>query len=279
MDDTCTFWGVAGCHAPNLKKIALALAPLPCSSGEAERSWHELKLNKTKTRNRLSTERIQKMMFVRRFLHLKRKLVRDIDSGLAEWIKKLLRNAARDLASIDNVVPEGGNDDDDLETLRIFNDKIEPGEQGAINGKEPGIGSITLTELRKDNSAKSRLFEKYYNMCFLDKNPEDDPTVDLDDESNWEHRMIQNVVWARRKGYVVETVIIPTGDDEDPDQGTVETYEINTGLLDMIRASPNNTRQMQSLMNVNEPDTSNNIDSDSDSDSGSIHESGSVATV
>ena len=91
--------------------------------------------------------------------------------------------------------------------------------------------------------------------------------------------MIQNVVWARRKGHVVETVIIPTGDDEDPDQGTVETYEINTGLLDMIRASPHNNRQMQSLMHANEPDTSNNIDSGSDSDSGSIHESGVVATV
>ena len=56
MEDTVTFWGVAGCHAQLLKQIAFALAPLPCSSGEAERSWHELKLNKTKTRNRLSTE-------------------------------------------------------------------------------------------------------------------------------------------------------------------------------------------------------------------------------
>ena len=41
--DTCSFWSVAGCHASNLRELAMILAPLPCSSGEAERNWFEVK--------------------------------------------------------------------------------------------------------------------------------------------------------------------------------------------------------------------------------------------
>ena len=283
MEDTVTFWGVAGCHAQLLKQIAFALAPLPCSSGEAERSWHELKLNKTKTRNRLSTERLQKMMFVRRFLHLKRKIVYDHDMGLAAWMKKLLRKAASALGAVENVVPEGGNDTEDLETLTVFDDTITPREQGWINGKEPGKPVVSLTKLRKDKTAQSGLFEKYYKMCFLDKNPEDEDEddFDVDDEANWEHRVIQNVVWSRRKGYVVETVIMPT-DSEEADQATKETYKININLLKMIRLSPHNTRRIKSQMNAvaqsadtdNPPASPHNSDSDSDN-----NDSSQVATV
>jgi len=213
MEDTVTFWGIAGCHAPHLKRIAFALAPLPCSSGEAERSWHEVKLNKTKTRNRLSKERLQKMMFVRRFLHLKRQVVYNVDTGLTNWMKKLLRDAVSSIRDRENVVSEGGNDEEDIVTLSIFNDTIEPGEQRWINGKEPGEPAVTLTRLRKDKAARSGLFEKYYNMCFVDTDPENDKPEggDLSDESEWEHRVIQNVVWARRKGFVVESIIIPEG--------------------------------------------------------------------
>ena len=75
MESTCDFWGCAGCNAPSLKRIAFALAPQPCSSSEAERNWFELKSNKTKTRNRLGKDTIEKMMFVRRFLRLERKVL------------------------------------------------------------------------------------------------------------------------------------------------------------------------------------------------------------
>ena len=43
MMDTCAFWGAAGCHAPLLKKLAFALMSLPCSSGETERNWLEVR--------------------------------------------------------------------------------------------------------------------------------------------------------------------------------------------------------------------------------------------
>ena len=216
MIDTVTFWGVAGCHAPHLKKIAFALAPLPSSSGEAERTWQEVKLNKTKVRNRLTAERLQKMMFVRRFLHLQRKIAYDLDPGLSEWMKRLLRAAARALGAVENVVPEGGNDDEDIEAISIFDDTITPEEQGWINGKEPGKPQVSLTQLRKNKSARSGLFEKYFKMAFLDKNPEDDDDVDVNDESNWEHRVIQNVGWTRRKGYVGRTSLRPRPSSSQP---------------------------------------------------------------
>lgn len=266
MDDTCAFWGVAGCHAPNLKKIALALAPLPCASSEAERNWFELKCAKTKKRNRLGAEKLTKMVFVRRFLRIKQKVVHHTKEIYSGWISQLLRDAAKVINPNATVVPNGGNDVEDLTTLIIFNDTIEPGEQGMINGKEPGQPELSLTNVRKNNAAKSCLFEKYYNMTFLDKNPEDDEDGDLEDETLWEHRHIQNVVWSRRIGWVVESVIIGAeGEDK-----CVETYNINEELLKMIRESPNNSRKIKSKIEIDDnPTNPTNQPDDSGSDSDS----------
>ena len=63
--------------------------------------------------------------------------------------------------------PQPGDDDDQF----IFQDRIEEGEQGKINGKEPGQPEVTLTDLRKDNAAKSWFYEKCIHMYFVDKNP------------------------------------------------------------------------------------------------------------
>ena len=152
MESTCDFWGVAGCHAPILKQIAYALAPQPCSSSEAERNWFELKSNKTKTRNRLGKETVEKMMFVRRFLRLERKVLTTslTDSTLHKWTKQLLKDASAVLHPGLNAgdLPVGGNDDDeDMQSLSVFNDSIQPGEQGKINGREPGLPRVSLTEL------------------------------------------------------------------------------------------------------------------------------------
>ena len=144
----------------------------------------------------------------------------------------------------------------------------EPGEQGMINGKEPGEAIVNLTKLRRDKAARSHLFEKYYNMCFLDKDPEDDGG-DTSDESVWEHRVIQNVVWGRRLGHVVDTVIISTNDDP-PDQVTAQTYQINAALLSMIRDSPHNTRRIKSQINVNLTVDSDPDSSESDAPAGHI---------
>ena len=46
--DTPSFWTVAGCHAPMLRKLALRITPLPCSSGAAERNWVAVRGNLTK---------------------------------------------------------------------------------------------------------------------------------------------------------------------------------------------------------------------------------------
>ena len=43
----------------------------------------------------------------------------------------------------------------DEETDQVFQDDIESGEQGRINGTEPGEPIVPLTEWKKDNAAKS----------------------------------------------------------------------------------------------------------------------------
>ena len=197
--NACEFWGVAGCHAPTLKQIAFCLTPLPCSSAEAERNWMEVKSNMTKKRNRIDRARVEKMVFVRRFTNLQRKLFqpdRQKNSDFSAWVKEMLIKASKD----DNSEPDSTHSDAE-EDVVVFNDYIEPGEQARINGREPDQPAIPLTQLKKDNAAKSWLFEKYYNMCFVDKNPESEGSdaPSLSDEEDWEHRVVRNVVWWRHK--------------------------------------------------------------------------------
>ena len=137
---------------------------------------------------------------------------------------------------------------------------------------------MTLTRLHKDKTAVSWLFEKYYNMAFVDKNPEADE-VDaeiLEDESLWEHRRIINIVWSRRVGHVVDTVLIgdETGDNN-------EQYFIDQTLIEMIRASPHNTCRMKILVQFNNanPTVTPATPSDPNPDSDSDTSSGDVADV
>jgi len=276
MIDTCSFWGAAGCHAPHLKKIAFVLAPLPCSSGEAERNWNEVKQNKTKNRNRVGREKLEKMVFVRRFMRLKRKIL--LSDGLVQqcfnkWVTKLLSDVEKSNAP----PPETPNVEDDMNSQVVFQDSIEPGEQGRINGKEPGSPAVGLQALKKDKEAKSWLFEKYFDMCFVDKNPEgaaEDPP--LDDPNLWEHRVIQNIVWTRRKGYMVESAL-----RGDPEEQSIIVYDINVKLLDMIRASPHNVRRrMHSQLQQNNPnsnDAESTEESDEDEDSNNSSSSSSAS--
>lgn len=245
--DTCAFWTVAGCHAPTLRKLALCLTPLPCSSGAAERNWQEVKLTMTKKRNRLDRGKVEKMMFVRRFEKLKRNLFDNNknDNGFKEWVQDLFLKSLQGTGS--EVTEDEGTTDEEEEP--IFCDHIEPGEQGRINGQEPGKPPVTLTHLKRDNGAKSWLFEKYYGMKFVDKNPEGDADDDdLEDDSGWEHRVIKNIVWWRHQGYSVETHLYG-----DPESQSIERYLINSTLHKMIRDSPHNTRQI--ISRVNDVDT------------------------
>ena len=241
--NTCSFWSVAGCHAPNLRQVAMCLASLPCSSGEAERNWFEVKLNKTKIRNRLSSDVLHKLVFVRRFIRLKQGVCNNESTTLLnEWSSNLLKEVAGESSSA--VSSSDEDDDDNLMEMDVFHDSIQPGEQGRINGQEPGKPPVNLTELKKDNAARSWLFEKYYQVNFVDKNPEgsaDDPP--LEDESEWEHRIIKNIVWWRRKGHAVETAL--RGSDTNQ---SIVNYQINELLHSMIRDSPHNNFRLYSTL-------------------------------
>ena len=118
---------------------------------------------------------------------MKHQLCRDEDvhGVFSKWVKELLKSV---VSSDDD--GDGNNDDDAAAAdATPFQDRLEPGEQGEINGREPGAPVVALTQLKRDAAAKSWLFEKYYNMNFLDRNPEgvdDDPPLQNQDE--WERK-------------------------------------------------------------------------------------------
>lgn len=232
MPDACAFWGVAGCHAPNLKKIAFLLCSLPCSSGAAERNWKEVKLTYTKTRNRLSKEKLIKMVFVRRFLKVKLKICNnDSNDGFAEWVNDMLQKLTAEESS-----SSSSSESDDS----TFRDYMEPGEQLKVNGMRGGKRVVLLTDLKKDNLAKGWLFHKYYNMHFVDKNPD---TLQADaeplEEGEWEHRVIKDITWSRGKGWAAETFLKDCFANQ-----SIEPYHINENLHQMIRDSPHNVRPL-----------------------------------
>ena len=257
QSNTCAFWGAAGCHAPNLKRIALKLASLPCSSGEAERNWKEVKLTYTKVRNKLSTDKLAKVVFVRRFLRLKRAMCfgkATDSSGFHEWCEELLKAAA----APDSSTSSGSESDADA---RPFVDWIQPGEEKKCTGTVDGKRVICLTKLKKDQGAKSWLFHKYYKMYFVDKNPED-PAAEaepLQDPRAWEHRVVQSIDWWRGHGFSVMTALRGTVVDQ-----SLEKYHINEHLHEMIRSSPYNVRPMKSLHN----EGNDSSDRDGDGDDG-----------
>ena len=249
--DTCAFWGVAGCHAPTLKNLAFLICSLPCSSGSAERNWKELKFTYTKTRSRLDKDRLAKMIFVRRFMKLKMKIcLGNDDTDFNDWVKEML-----DQFTVEETTSTSSSATDSDEDTP-FVDHMEPMEQLRINGMRGGKRKILLTNLKKDNAAKSWLFRKYYKMHFVDKNPED-PRADAPalDENEWEHRVIKDICWSRGKGWSVETFL-----RDGITNQSIEPYQINENLHEMIRNSPYNTRRMLSSGEV----TGSEVDGDDD---------------
>ena len=89
-------------------------------------------------------------------------------------------------------------------------------------------------------------------MNFVDKNPLGGPADPvLEDEEEWEHRVITNVVWYRHKGF---SVLTSMRGPPSPDQEH-EKYFINESLLQMIRDSPHNTKVMASALAATTADT------------------------
>ena len=90
----------------------------------------------------------------------------------------------------------------------------------------------------------------------------------MEDESQWEHRVVRNIVWSRNRGWVIDSALYG-----EPETQSFETYEINVSLIEMIRASPHNTRTMTSRQNApqettqdDSPNESEDEDEDEDED-------------
>ena len=274
--DTCSFWVTAGCYAPTLKRLAMCLVALPCASSEAERNWQEVKMNRTKKRNRLGSEKLEKMVFVRRFLRMKRLALFDDDEmPYKAWVDGLFKTAMRKLTQ--DEWEDVGHHDDDVNEVVIFQDRIEPGEQNKINGREPGQARRGLVAVKADNAGKSWLFQKYYEMCFVDKNPDGDAEDEpLDDEDLWEHRVVRNIVWSRQRGWVIDSALYG-----EPDEQSLETYQINSSLIEMIRVSPHNIHTMSiNQQETTQEDTPNDDDESSDDNENESHSvEGQVTSV
>ena len=90
------------------------------------------------------------MVFIRRFLRLKRAIVfDDNDYGFKDWVKEMLQEVANTGNSDGNDDLGPHSDDDDPIEQIIFQDRIEDGEQGKINGKEPGQTDGTIDQSTK----------------------------------------------------------------------------------------------------------------------------------
>ena len=59
--DCVCFWATYGYCALELKELALAITPLPCGSGCAERNWATCKGVLNKKRNRIAKVRMKKL--------------------------------------------------------------------------------------------------------------------------------------------------------------------------------------------------------------------------
>ena len=100
----------------------------------------------------MGKEKLEKMIFVRRFLRLKRAMCfADNNPGFKEWLSELLQEVAADGAGDDDDDVGPCSDDDDVNDQAVFQDHIEPGEQRRINGQEPAsVGGILDGGLRRE---------------------------------------------------------------------------------------------------------------------------------
>ena len=72
----------------------------------------------------MSKDKLEKMIFVRRFIRLKRAMCfADNDPDYKKWVTEMLKEVADD----------GADDSDDTLDQLIFQTHIEEGEQGKIN--------------------------------------------------------------------------------------------------------------------------------------------------
>ena len=151
---------------------------------------------------------------------------------------------------------------------RICEYTIEEWELKAIDGKGPSP-AIPLGQVRRNNTAKFRLQEKYKGLYFIDKDPDGrryvswttyahipcincNPALhhykgvhgyyDDDTEDNaapadqWENRKILGLAWQNFSGFRLETKLC------DDLTGATTNYLINASMIRMIKESKLNRK-------------------------------------
>lgn len=231
---TLSWWIQWGVEVPELQSLAKKIVPLMVGSGPAERTWKDIGNVLTKNRNRMDTQTCINLVFVRTWLRREFKLVSDEElECFKEWEVELMRQASFYSGDVD---PDAGRERE----KRIFEDRFEAWESDAIDGtgQDP---PLRLGVVKRNKQSRFRLQEKYKNLCFVDKDPDNDnnfyetgggagpmPTA------AWEHRKILGLTWENRKGWRVETKIC------NDMSGPSTNYVINEVLIRMIRDSSRN---------------------------------------
>ena len=255
MTPTLDWWQTWGVEMPELQRLAYALVPLICGSGPAERTWGDIGRVATKQRGPLDMTTVIDIVMVRHWLRREFNVLTIAErEALKAWEVELVGRAGLGDEVAEQLGGDGGGGDGGGGP---FLDSIEPWEEKAATGREltPQVNAagveelvlkkvLALTAVKKDNVSFFKLRQKYKGMRLVDKNPDGDAgDDDLEDEDEWEHRAIIGIMWKKRKGWCVETRLIGGREQSEP-------YYINSALHDMIRASPHNMRQMQSVVDA-----------------------------
>ncbi|XP_022031007.1 uncharacterized protein LOC110931946 [Helianthus annuus] len=118
------WWGEYGDDTPELKAFAMKILGLTCSASACERNWSTFNQVHTKRRNRLTTERMDDLVFIMYNRKLKQKFVKR--SNLKEDEDPLL---VENVMSDDEWIADPSDDDDDEDAIEVDAANVEESDE------------------------------------------------------------------------------------------------------------------------------------------------------
>ena len=197
------FYESYGSSTPELRFMALRIAAIATSNESAEINWHYFKLNKDKTKARMNTKTVRKLITIQSAARLKELKFEGFRQQLDKWTDE------------DAFIKLGGDIEASARIVPLtFKNWIEDWE----------IDSISI----KNDVNEQKLLRKYQFLYFHDGEAS-------------ETRRIVDIEWTKGNGgfnriaahYSLVTQIINSEDDAN-----LESYVINKGLHEMLKIAP-----------------------------------------
>ncbi|KAM0843137.1 hypothetical protein ACQ4PT_057901 [Festuca glaucescens] len=173
------WWKLYGTEVPKLQKMVMRILSLTSSSSGCERNWSIYEMNHTKRRNRLTTDRLNNMVYVQFNTRMMSKKQRLMDKKKADSL------LSSDASEAQGWLFEGGDD----HALAVFRDE-EDGDQGVhpatgIPYDVLGEAMGTQDQLQLRRSARVNMRDLEEEEFISDKEDvleEDDIEYEGDDE-------------------------------------------------------------------------------------------------